>query len=69
MVMAEWKISHWEERYDVYNDEPFWIHRTTGAVRTDRPRLEEFVPEGYQVKDVGCVELLQFCPLRQRVER
>lgn len=26
-VMAEWKASFWEERYDIYNDSPYWVHK------------------------------------------
>lgn len=26
-VMAEWKASFWEERYDIYNDAPYWVHK------------------------------------------
>eukprot|EP00903_Cladosiphon_okamuranus_P016231 g14974.t1 len=46
-VMAEWKASFWQEEYDVYTDERIWRHKDTGEVRTARPKVEDFIPEGY----------------------
>ncbi|CAM9498728.1 unnamed protein product, partial [Ectocarpus fasciculatus] len=48
-VMAEWKASFWEEEYDIYTDTQSWRHKETGEVRTVRPTVEEFIPEGYEV--------------------
>ncbi|CAM9129395.1 unnamed protein product [Ectocarpus sp. 12 AP-2014] len=48
-VMAEWKASFWEEEYDIYTDTQTWRHKETGEVRTVRPTVKEFIPDGYEV--------------------
>jgi len=30
-VIAEWKVSFWQEEYDAYNDTQVWRHKLSGA--------------------------------------
>lgn len=46
-VMAEWKVSFWEEEYDAYNDTQIWRHKLSGVSKVsvlEAPRdfLESF---------------------------
>ncbi|CAM9416847.1 unnamed protein product, partial [Discosporangium mesarthrocarpum] len=49
VVMAEWKLSFWEEHWDEYNDCQYWTHRDSGEIRYGEvPSLVEYIPEGYK---------------------
>lgn len=47
--IAQLNVSLWRKQMDVFNDIPFWEHRLSGEKIWQQPRLENYVPVGFEV--------------------
>jgi hypothetical protein len=46
--LARWKVLLWgDPKVDVWSDELYWVHRTSGEVRWTKPATEEFLPKHF----------------------
>jgi hypothetical protein len=45
LTMAEWKLGHWRQEWDMYHDRHYWLDTTTGETRLTEPTLLEFMPK------------------------
>ncbi len=41
-VMAEWKMSFWQEEYDAFNDTQFWRHKLSGVSKASAKQYGTF---------------------------
>ena len=45
--IAKLNVDLWRKQTDVLSDRPFWVHRVTGVMSWQQPRLEHYLPEEF----------------------